>query len=258
MRAVPTVEEALAELRVLAQAVGAVPGAVRLDGDVLILDNPTAMGAVTVGMMAGLAEAVLELRAREGAVVEVRGSASGVFCSGGHLGQVRASLVEGGNGERMALCMTSVLDGLAGLPQVVVAMVDGPALGGGSELLTACDAVFVGDAARIGFVHTRLGVAPGWGGAARLVRAVGPRDALALLSSAAVQGPGEAVRTGLARGDLAAGEAYLARVRSAPAAAIRAVKRQVLAAAPLVRTGAEAALFAEVWGTPEHLARLGG
>ncbi|MEZ4323180.1 MAG: enoyl-CoA hydratase/isomerase family protein [Myxococcota bacterium] len=256
MNAVPTLLEARGLLAGMADPIERIPGTVRVTDDGLVLENPEARGAITVHMMVELADAVLAWQEACPAVVVVRGSGPGVFCSGGHLGQVRASLLDPESGERMSRCMTAVLDGLACLPAVVVMWVDGPALGGGAEVLTAGDAVFVGPSARIGFVHARLGVVPGWGGATRLTRALGPRQALELLASAPVLGPEEAVRTGLARGDLDAGERFLAEVRSRPADAVRAAKRQVLAACPLVRDGQEATLFGEVWGSPTHRACL--
>jgi len=245
------------EIRELAAEVPAVPGRIRLEASALIIDNPSARGAMSAQMMVQLADAVAHLAQSPYGLVTLEGSSPGVFCSGGHLKQVRASLVEGDRGLRMSRCMTAILDELASLPCLVVARVDGPALGGGAELLTACDAVFVGDAAQIGFVHTQLGVVPGWGGTARLVRALGPRRACGLLGAGSrLDGPG-AIAAGLAQGDLLAGVDWCDQVAAAPPSAVRAMKRQVLDASPIHRTEAESELFASVWGAPEHRARLG-
>lgn len=226
-----------------------------LFGDALVIDNPAARGALTVGMMVSLARAVAHAPADPAPVLLVRGVGP-AFCSGGHLGQVRAGLVEREHGVRMSSAMTVVLDALLALPRLVVAEVDGPALGGGAELLTACDHVACGGSARIGFVHARLGVAPGWGGAARLVRRIGAASALRVLGSAAVFDPATAVRVGVADAwDPDPTRALASLVdpwRGVAPAALRAIKSQVAAASPIHRTGVESARFADVWGGDAH------
>ena len=69
---------------------------------------------------------------------------------------------------------------LARLPFPTVAAVHGPCLGGGTELILACDQrVAVNDAkTRIGLPEVMLGILPGWGGTARLPRLIGAPQAL--------------------------------------------------------------------------------
>jgi ethylmalonyl-CoA/methylmalonyl-CoA decarboxylase len=256
----PGLEEAERRLEALGRTAPPAAGTLSLETGTdaaLILDAPGSRGALTVAMMHALAAAVRTLHDDPPRTVTLRSAHPAMFCSGGHLGQVRASLLDGGSGLEMARCMTAVLDALWNGPWLVVAVVDGPALGGGAELLTACDRVHVSDRARIGFVHGRLGVAPGWGGAARLVAAVGRRTALDLLGSAAVLRPDEAIRAGLASGRAAGHADWMGQVQTVSRAAVHAAKRQVLAARTFERNGdAEARLFASVWGSPEHRKRL--
>ena len=54
----------------------------------------------------------------------------------------------------------------------------------------------------IQFVHKHMGLVPGWGGAARLVRLVGDRHALRLLGGALKVDPELGLRIGLADGVL--------------------------------------------------------
>lgn len=256
--------EARAALHGLAARVERRPGAVRLslDGPVatLLLDNPGARNALTIGMMVDLADAVIQLAAWDGATVVLSG-AGGAFCAGGHLGDVRDALASPERGREMANAMTVVLDTLLDLPLVSVAAVDGAALGGGAELLTACDHRVASADARIGFVQARLGVACGWGGAARLVAHVGRRTALRALARAELWTAAEAEAVGLVDevvgGEaLSAALAWLSPVRDLPASAVRAAKAQVVAARPIRGGDAEAASFASVWGGPAHLAAL--
>ena len=253
-------------LRALASAAGdPPPGDVRLgfDGAVarIWLDAPASRNALSVARMCQLGDVVDALYDWQGAVVRLESTSVGAFCAGGHLGEVAAYLGEPERGRAMAAAMGTVTEALRRLPAVSVAVVDGPALGGGAELATATDARCFGAAARIGFVQASLGVACGWGGSARLVSIVGAARAMALLARGEVLGPAEAAAMGLAdavspqAGDAA--DAWLRPVLEAPPEAIRAVKRQVVAALPPFDAGAAVSAFAAVWGSPAHRARLG-
>lgn len=227
------------------------------DGPVarLVIANPSARNAMTVPMMAALADAVSTLSRWDGAVVHVVGE-GGVFCAGGHLDDVRDALIDGESGRAMADAMTAVLDEFLALPFVSVAVVNGPALGGGAELATACDLRVCGLRGYLHFVHGALGVAPGWGGAHRLRAIVGRTAAVRLLTSAAKVGPEEGRAIGLfdavAEEASAAALALSAPILALPTAAVRAMKQQVAATG----RGEEAAVFASVWGGPDHRAAL--
>lgn len=227
-----------------------------LEGPVarLVLDHPRARGAMTFQMMEQLAGAVQRLASWDGAVILLSSSDPRAFCAGGHLGQVRQAVTDGEAAAGMAEAMGGVLDGLLALPAVSVAVIEGPAVGGGAEVATATDLRVLGPNARIHFVHARLGIAPGWGGARRLERLVGRRRALRILLDAQAIGPEDALSLGLAdevAPDAAlAAEVLVGRWLDRAPEAVRAVKRQLT-------TPSEAtAAFASVWGGPAHRAAL--
>jgi ethylmalonyl-CoA/methylmalonyl-CoA decarboxylase len=231
-----------------------------LEGDLawLRLDNPIARNAITVRMMCDLAKAVERLSAWEGRAVLLCSTTAGMFCAGGHLTQVRSALSTPEAGRDMALAMGAVLDGLLAQPALVVAAVEGTAVGGGAEILTACDFRVLHRDARVHFIHARLGVAPGWGGAGRLVTHLGRSGALRTLTRAAAMTAEETLEVGFADavvdGPAIDGAlAFLEPLRALPAAAIRAVKAQVVAAGD---PEAQAEHFCEVWGGPDHRAAL--
>jgi len=224
---------------------------------VLRLDHPQRRNALSVAMMVQLAQHVQALSHWPGKVVVLTASPGDVFCSGGDLSQIADATPE--QAKAMSVAMSAVLDTLLDLPLLSVAAIDGLAVGGGAELVTACDYRVGGPAGGIYFVHGRLGIAPGWGGAARLVRLVGRRTALRILTGARPLRMGEAERLGLVdhRADgpiLEAALAWIAPARRLPVAALSAIKRQVVSAGQ----GAEvqAAIFGEVWGAPDHRAAL--
>ena len=71
-------------------------------------------------------------------------------------------------GFAMACLMGEATARLAALPLLSVCLVGGPAVGGGAELTTCTDLRLATPTARVSFVQAVMGVAPGWGGAARL------------------------------------------------------------------------------------------
>lgn len=251
------VSNARSVLLELAEGVDPKPGRVRLELDerlaVLTLDNAGSRNAVTVQMMVDLAEAVMTLQEWNGSAVVLRSADPSIFCAGGHLGQLKRAVSNRDEALLMCAAMTVVLDGLLELPQVSVAALGALAVGGGAELATACDFRVAHPDAEIHFIHSKLGIATGWGGAGRLVKHIGRRQALWVLldgepidaASARDLGLVDAIADDADAGARALLEVVLGRAPEA----VRALKRQVVADDP-------AGAFADVWGGPAHQAAL--
>jgi len=90
-----------------------------------------------------------------------------------------------------------VMDLLAGLPSITVAVLHGAALGGGCEIALACDFRIATEAVKIGLPETSLGLIPGWGGTQRSLRLLGPQWARRLVWGAAPLSAAEAKAIGL-------------------------------------------------------------
>ena len=118
-------------------------------------------------------------------------------------------------------------------PKPVIAAVNGYALGGGFELVLACDLVVASTGARFGLPEGKLGLVPGGGGTQRLPRAVGPAVARDLLMTGRMIDAEEALRLGLANrvvesGRLIDAAAELAdEIQGLSPLALRAAKRLV-------------------------------
>lgn len=225
----------------------------------IVLDHPPTRNALHPGMMVQLADAVAAVA--QARVVLLRG-AGGSFCSGGNLAAVRAHLVRPGAGRELQAFMAETVDALSRLPAVVLGVLDGAALGGGAELLTACDEVWAAPNAKVGFVQAKLGVSPGFGGGARLIHRVGPARALRLLTATAPI-PAEAARAlgvvdEVVDDPLGAARARAEALVGLPEASLRGVLRLVRAAreTPTAVAAVEAEVFAALWGGPDHVAAL--
>lgn len=151
----------------------------------VVLNNPERRNAMSGSMMVDLLEVVEELETwTDGVGLILRGAENeaNTFCSGGDLTTVHQ--IKGPEmGFRMSVLMNEATERLLRLPLVSACLIQGLALGGGAELATATDWRLVTPQARVAWVQARMGVAPGWGGARRLVDIVGRQRALALLLS---------------------------------------------------------------------------
>ena len=76
---------------------------------------------------------------------------------------------------------SGVFGRLAALPQPVIAVIAGDALGGGLELAMAADLRLAARSARFGCPEVTIGVIPGWMGTRRLAELIGPARARHLL-----------------------------------------------------------------------------
>ncbi|KFQ60187.1 Ethylmalonyl-CoA decarboxylase, partial [Pelecanus crispus] len=241
---------------------------------ILTLNNPKLMNAFTGTMILELQERVTELENWKDGKGLIMYGAGNTFCSGSDLNTVKAipnsqaSSDPNQDGMNICMFMQSTLTRLMRLPLISVALVQGKALGGGAEVTTACDFRLMTPGSEIRFVHKHMGLVPGWGGAARLVRIVGSRAALQLLSGAARVDPEKALHLGLSEDTLSSSDetraleearAWLSQYTEGPASMIQAVKKVVTAGRELPLEAAlrtEKDIFGTVWGGPANLQAL--
>lgn len=208
---------------------------------------------------------LLLLSPQQGRAVILYG-ANHFFCSGADLKTVKHKLSNHIGAHYISSIMHDNLTRFHSLPLVSIAMIEGSALGGGAELITACDFRVMTPEAKIGFVHARLGVTPGFGGGVRLMKLIGETRALEMLLSTRLVEAEEARQLGLAQYILPEGvkgkealqstinwyNSIYGHVSPSTTQSIKSIinTRYLTSRAEALQT--EADIFCQVWGSDEH------
>ena len=143
-----------------------------IDGAVaeLRLDNPSKLNALTPAMLDQIL-AHCDTVESNGDVVAVLVTATGpkAFCTGADI-NAWADLSPADFARHWVRAGHRVFDRLARLSKPTIAVLEGPAYGGGLELAAACDIRVMGRTAKIALPETSVGIVPGWSGSQRLAR----------------------------------------------------------------------------------------
>lgn len=121
-------------------------------------------------------------------------------------------------------------DHLRSIKKPIIAAVNGFALGGGCELVMACDIIIASETAKFGQPEINLGVMPGMGGTQRLTRSVGKHKAMELILLGDIFTAEDALSWGLVNkivpGDTLLDEAksMAKKIASKPPLAVMAIK----------------------------------
>jgi len=155
------------------------------------LNRPEKLNALDRVLCDELREALALLTNSDAVRVIVITGAGRAFCAGADLAVLDA------DGSALVAAGKDVALALRAAPQPVLAVVNGPAAGGGANLALACDYRIASDQASIGQVFHKLGLVPDWGGSFFLPRLVGTSRALELVWSARMVPAAEALALGL-------------------------------------------------------------
>jgi enoyl-CoA hydratase/carnithine racemase len=223
--------------------------------------RPEKRGAVTQAMYAALAEAFARAEADTAVrIIRLRGD-GGSFTAGNDLADFRSGKALRPDGPTMTFLRTAARG-----TKLLVAEVDGPAIGIGTTLLLHCDLVYATERSTFGLPFVSLGVVPEFGSSLLLPRRVGPAVAARLVYFAETIGSAEAARLGIVTEVVADAAALRARVDDRIAtllaqppqalAAARALLHDAGDAEVLDRIETEGAIFAERLASPEAQAAI--
>jgi len=162
----------------------------------LTLNRPKALNALNLAMVRELQQAVHQVRDDPTVrVVVITGAGDKAFAAGADITEFKGmSPVDAWVFTKQ---MQRVYLELEQLPKPVIAAVNGYALGGGCELMMACDIAYASDRAKIGQPEITLGIIPGAGGTQRLPRLIGKQRAKELVMTGDMIGAQEAWNLGL-------------------------------------------------------------
>lgn len=163
---------------------------------VITLNRPEAANALSLQMLQELCQQLNKISFDPSVrVVIITGAGNRSFCAGADLKE-RAGMDPVQVRKTVSLIGETV-NSVEGLPQPVIAAVNGVAFGGGTELALACDIRMAADSARFGLTETSLAIIPGAGGTQRLPRLIGLGKAKELIYTARPIDAAEALQIGL-------------------------------------------------------------
>lgn len=212
------------------------PVLIERDGPVCVvtMNRPAALNAVNTALAAGLGDALEEAADDPAVRAVVLTGAGRAFCAGADLKEIAAGVHSAI--EHPEWGFAGVVRHWVAKP--VVAAVNGLALGGGAEIVLACDLAVADPAASFALPEVRRGLAANGGGLLRLHRQIPPKIALGLALTGDAMDATTALRWGLVNEVCAPGRSLEAAVdlaqrvaRNAPLA-VEATKRLVHRAQP--------------------------
>lgn len=164
----------------------------------VILDRPAVHNALTLAMWRRLAAVFRSLADEpELRVVVIRGSSTRAFSAGADIAEFHSTRVGSRQASTYNAAISVTLEVIRDIAIPVIAMISGPAVGGGCEITTVCDLRIASETSRFGIPIMRLGVTLGEVEASALVALVGPGHAKALLLTGKIIDASEALRIGL-------------------------------------------------------------
>lgn len=196
---------------------------------VVTIDRPDKRNAVDAEVTARVAAAFAQLESDDDLAVGILTGAGGTFCSGADLGaRVRGEAVVDDHG----------FAGFTRLERTkpVIAAVEGYALGGGMELVLACDLVVAADDAMFGLPEASRSVLAAEGGLYRSVSRLGRNAAMELALTGERLSAGRAHTLGLVNRLVVPGDALdealslAARIADNAPEAVRQSRRVIAAA----------------------------
>jgi enoyl-CoA hydratase/carnithine racemase/uncharacterized OB-fold protein len=139
----------------------------------ITLNRPEKSNCINRRMAVELRDAFRRVREdRDVGIVVLSGAGGQAFCSGGDL-DVFPSLAE------HQTCLNwlaheglDVQKAITDCEKVVIAKIGGHCLAGGLELALCCDLLYAKESAKMGLTEINMGILPGWGGTARIVRSM--------------------------------------------------------------------------------------
>jgi crotonobetainyl-CoA hydratase len=148
---------------------------------IVTLNRPEARNAVNRDLWLGVGEALADAESDPDIrVIIITGAGDKSFCAGADLKAVsRGEQIVPEDPVKAAWGFAGIVTHAVSKP--LIAAVNGTALGGGTEIVLACDLAIAADNASLGLPEVKMGIIAGAGGAFRIVQQVPRKIAMAML-----------------------------------------------------------------------------
>jgi enoyl-CoA hydratase/carnithine racemase len=144
------------------------------------LNRPDVLNAVNMEMRHDFTALVADLFFNDAVKIVIFTGAGRGFSAGGDMGHFEKDWVTP-NFRANSRRLIKFFDDLEAMEKPVIAAINGPTTGAGLELALACDIRIASEDAKIGFRENYIGLIPGVGGCARLIRTIGVHRAKELI-----------------------------------------------------------------------------
>jgi enoyl-CoA hydratase len=162
----------------------------------ITFNRPKALNALNAALLAELADALDKVADDEDIrVLVLTGAGDKAFVAGADISELATFNSLGA--KYFAEVGHKAINKLQQLPIVVIAAVNGFALGGGTEIAIACDFIYASENAKFGQPEINLGLIPGFGGTQRLPRLIGTNMAKELIYTGKMISAAEGQQIGL-------------------------------------------------------------
>lgn len=171
----------------------------RDDGIVTIqLDRPDKHNAISFAMWSALGRLLPALASADDVdVVVIRGTPGGPFSAGADISEFTTLRSDPEGARRYSEAVAAGEGALIAFPKPTVALVQGFAIGGGTQVAVACDLRICDTTSRFGVTPAKLGIVYALGSTARLVETVGAAWARWILLTGDLLDAPTALRIGL-------------------------------------------------------------
>ena len=161
----------------------------------ITVNRPEALNALNTDVLTDLKNVFTWVNDAEEVKIAILTGEGKAFVAGADIAQMSKLSVQGGRD--MSIKGQRVMNLIEEIDKVVIAAVNGFALGGGCELAMACDIRVASEKAKFGQPEVNLGIIPGFGGTQRLPRLVGTGMAKYLITTGEMISADEACKIGL-------------------------------------------------------------
>jgi enoyl-CoA hydratase len=164
----------------------------------IYLNRPEKKNAMTLEMWKQIPKLLADMENdKEINSVIIRGVNEEAFCAGADIEEFSIERVNASRSQNYDNQVTAAGDALENFSKPIIAMIEGPCIGGGSEIALACDIRFSSETGIFGITPAKIGLIYGVPQTKRLIDAVGPSRAKDILFSGRFLDPTEAYQFGL-------------------------------------------------------------